>query len=101
MPFAMKDSRLLAIKRAVKANEPETVRRLLAEQPELALTRGHGWTPFQDAAFQARAEIMRVMLDAGAGITAEDIADALHHAVQLPHVNAGIVDVLLGTGQVS
>jgi len=93
--------RLPAIKRAVKANEPEIVRRLLMEDPHLVLTRGHGWTPFQDAAFQAKAEIMRVMLKEGAGITPGDIADALHHAVQLPHVNPEIVEVLLSTGQVS
>jgi hypothetical protein len=94
-------SNIRTIKRAVKASEPETVRRLLMEEPQLVLTRGHGWTPFQDAAFQAKAEIMRVMLKESAGITAGDIAHALHHAVQLPHINPEIVEVLLATGQVS
>jgi ankyrin repeat protein len=93
--------RLLAIKRAVRANELETVRRLLMEDPHLVLTHGHGWTPFQDAAFQARTEIMRVMLKEGAGITPRDIAHALQHAVQLPHIDPEIVEVLLATGQVS
>jgi uncharacterized protein len=93
--------RLLAIKRAVKASEPETVRRLLMEAPELVLSRGRGWTPFQDAAFRGKAEIMRVMLKEGAGITPGDIAHALHHAVQVPHINPEIVEVLLATGQVA
>jgi hypothetical protein len=93
--------RLRAIKHAVKANESETVRRLLMEDPHLVLTRGHGWTPFQDAAFQARPEIMKVMLKEGTGITPGDIAHALHHAVQLPYIDPEIVEVFLATGQVS
>src|SRR5262245_58731194 len=93
-------NRLVAIKRAVRANERETVRRLLREEPQLVLTRGRGWTPFQDAAFHAKTEIMRVMLKEGAGITPADIAHALHHAVQLPHIDPEIVEVLLATGHV-
>jgi len=92
---------LVAIKRAIRANEPETVRRLLTEDPHLALTRGRGWTPFQDAAFQAKAEIIRVMLLGGVGITSGDIAQALHHAVQLPNVDPEVVEALLATGKVS
>jgi len=92
---------LLAIKRAVRANEHETVRRLLREDPQLVLTRGHGWTPFQDAAFHAKTACMRVMLAEGAGISPADIAQGLHHAVQLPQVDSEMVEVLLGTGKVS
>jgi ankyrin repeat protein len=43
---------------------------------------------------------MRVMLREGAGITPEDIAHALHHAVQLPHINPEIVEVLIATGRI-
>jgi hypothetical protein len=44
---------------------------------------------------------MRIMINEGPGITPADIADALHHAVQLPHVDPETVEVLLATGMVS
>lgn len=93
---------LLAIKRAIKVNEPETVRHLLRQDPQLLVARGHGWTPFQDAAFQAKAAIMRIMLEeGGAGLSRADIANGLHHAIQLPHLDSEIVEILLGAGKVS
>jgi ankyrin repeat protein len=92
---------LLAIKRAVKASEVQTVRRLLLKNPELVVARGHGWTPLQDAAFQAKAHILKVMLVRGVGITSADVAHALHHAVQLPHTDPQAVEVLLATEHVS
>jgi ankyrin repeat protein len=95
------ERQILAIKRAVRANDHETVRRLLRDDPHLALVRGHGWTPFQDAAFQGKTACMRVMLSEGVGISPTDIAQGLHHAVQLPHIDSEMVEVLLGTGKVS
>ena len=92
---------LLAIKRAVKASEVQTVRRLLLKNPELVVARGQGWTPLQDAAFQAKADILKVMLARGAGITSADVAHALHHAVQLPCTDPRAVEALLETGHVS
>jgi ankyrin repeat protein len=41
------------------------------------------------------------MLDEGEGISPTDIAQGLHHAVQLPHVDSEMVELLLGTGKVS
>src|SRR5262245_52973492 len=91
---------LAAIKRAIKANDVSAVRRLLTGDPSLVIARGQGWTPFQDAAFQAKTEIVNVMLAEGAGITRVDIANALHHAVQLPRIDPEVVEALLATGQV-
>jgi ankyrin repeat protein len=93
--------RLLEIKRAVKANDVRSVRRLLLENPELVVARGHGWAPLQDAAFQARTEILKLMLAYGVGITPADVAHALHHAVQRPHTDPQTVEALLATGHVS
>ena len=66
----------------------------------LVIARGQGWTPLQDAAFQARTQIVKVMLSEGSGITPVDIAHALHHAVQLPRIDPEAVEALLATGQV-
>jgi len=94
-------SGLSAIKRAVKANDVATIRRLLRRDPRLAVGRGQGWTPFQDAAFLAKAGIVKLMLAEGTGITPADIAHALHHAAQLPHIDPRVVEALVATGHVS
>lgn len=91
---------LPAIKRAIKANDVDAVHRLLAVEPGLVIARAQGWTPLQDAAFQARTQIVKVMLAEGSGITPVDIAHALHHAVQLPRIDPEAVEALLATGQV-
>ena len=92
---------LLAVKRAVKAGDVQMVGRLLLENPELVVARGHGWTPLQDAAFQAKTAILKMMLAHGVGVTAADVAHALHHAVQLPHADSQAVEALITTGHVS
>ena len=92
---------LLAVKRAIKTGDVQMVGRLLLENPGLVVARGHGWTPLQDAAFQAKAAILKVMLAHGVGVTAADIAHALHHAVQLPHTDSQAVEALIMTGHVS
>ena len=90
---------LPAIKRAIKADDVDAVHRLLAVEPGLVIARGQGWTPLQDAAFQARTQIVKVMLSEGSGITPVDIAHALHHAVQLPRIDPEAVEALLATGR--
>src|SRR5262245_9407850 len=91
---------LVAIKRAIKVNDVATVQRLLTGDPGLVIARGEGWTPLQDAAFQARTAIVNLMLAEGAGITPVDIAHALHHAVQLPRIDPDVIEALLATGHV-
>jgi ankyrin repeat protein len=91
---------LPAIKRAIKANDVDAVHRLLTGDPYLVIARGQGWTPLQDAAFQARTQIVKVMLAEGSGITPVDVAHALHHAVQLPRIDPEVVEALLATGHV-
>jgi ankyrin repeat protein len=88
---------LLAIKRAVRANDVQAVRQLLRHDPRLSVARGHGWTPLQDAAFHARTQILEVMLAEGADITPADVVRALHHAAQLPHADPAAVRVLCAT----
>ena len=92
---------LLAVKRAIKAGDVQMVRRLLLDNPELVVARGHGWTPLQDAAFQAKTASLKMMLARGVGVTAADVAHALHHAVQLPHADSQAVEALITTGHVS
>lgn len=54
---------------ACEKGDVSTAKRLLAEVPELLESRGEqGWTPLIVAAFHGHADIVRVLLDAGASV---------------------------------
>lgn len=58
-----------------------------------------GWTPLHDAAIQGHAEIVTLLIDAGADVNAQDTEDhytPLHDAARMNHAN--IVKLLLAAG---
>lgn len=88
--------------RAAKAGRVEAVRALLAAEPGLIHARdSDGSTPLHCAAWKGHAEVVTLLLDAGADVRAENANDhwgttPLHAAA---HANqAAIAELLIGRG---